>query len=92
MVNKTHRELMIEELKKIHKLNDEFILLALNDFLINDYTIKRYLVRYHYWNRKKEIHRKGYEGKDNCKCTVIARDLAEKYRISEQTVWNYLRG
>jgi len=91
MANKIKQEL-IDELKKIHKLNDNFLFLAVNDCLFNEYTIKRYLVRYHYWNRKKEIHRKGYEGiKCNVKCTVIARELSEKYRISEQTIWNYLR-
>lgn len=90
MANKIKPEL-IAELKKIHRLNDEFLSLAVSDFLISDYTIKRYLVRYHYWNRKREIHRKGCDSKGNTHCTVIARDLSEKYKISEQTVWNYLR-
>jgi hypothetical protein len=90
MENKINPELIIE-LKKIHKLTDTFLQLAITDCLISDYTIKRYLVRHHYWNRKKEIHRKGYDSKGNNKSTVIARQLAEKYEVSEQTVWNYLR-
>ena len=90
MVNKIKQELL-DELKKIHKLSDVFIDNAVSDFLINEHTIKKYLCRHHYWNRKKEIHRKGYEGNNNCKCTVIARELSIKYKISEQTVWNYLR-
>jgi hypothetical protein len=90
MANKIKPELL-EEIKKINKLNDTFIELAVSNCLITDYTVKRFLVRYHYWNRKKEIHRKGYEGNGNCFCTVIARDLSVKYKISEQTVWNYLR-
>jgi len=90
MANKIREELLLE-VKKLHKLSDDFIALAVNDFMINDHTVKKYLCRYHYLRRKKEIHRKGYEGKNNKLCTTIVRDLSVKYRISEQTVWNYLR-
>lgn len=90
MVNKIN-PLFLEEIKKIHKLSDEFMQIATNDFLLNEHTVRKYLCRYHYLNRKKEIHRKGYEGKGNKLCTTIVRELSVKYRISEQTVWNYLR-
>lgn len=90
MVHKIKIELL-DELRKINKLDIEFVELAVSDYLINEHTIKKYLCRFHFFKRKREIHRKGCDTTGTNLSTKIVRDLSKKYDVSEQTVWNYLR-
>jgi len=60
--------------------------------LITDTTIIMYLVRIEYNKRRADIHRKGYEGNDcNKLCINIVTDLADKFCLSESTIWKYLK-
>ena len=85
------KENLKKELKKRYKLKDDFLNIAVDDYLINDYTAKRFLIRQEYLRRKKDIHRKGCEADGNVLCKKIVEDLMKKYDVCEQTVWNYLR-